>query len=288
MYVDQSAPPTMFEALHRWVLSLRELGERASAISAAQSLCREAGSADELTRAYRLLAELQLQDGDLAGARRVREALVELARSAVEADPSTVRWFELLAALDQLGDLARQQGDHWGVLDCYGNRGRMPILRELVGQHGDRAALLTEQCYSLRRAGTAARELGALDEARSMFDERLTVARLTFAGNPGEPQLLALVAAALADLGPLLARLGDPRAAALLSEELSLRQWLQQSRPGDVQARQELATCHLALTSVGPDTAEHRRIATTLLTQIEAEGQLDVPGRIMLSGLRHS
>jgi tetratricopeptide (TPR) repeat protein len=288
MHVDHGAPPRMFVALHRWALSLRDLGELASAVSAAESLCREAGSRDELTVAYRLLAELNERSGDLAAARGVREVLVDLARSGLAADPTTERRFLLLAALDELGDLARQQSDHWGVLACYGNQGRMPILRDLTGRHGDRAALLTEQCFSLRRAGTAARELGALDEARALFEERLTVARLTFAGNPAETQLLALVAAALADLGPLLARLGDPRAAALLSEELSLRQWLQQLRPDDVRARQELATCHLALTSVGPDTGQHLRIATTLLSQIEAEGQLDVPGRIMLSGLRSS
>jgi tetratricopeptide (TPR) repeat protein len=284
--VDDQAPPKMFAALHQWALSLRDLGEVSSAISAARSLCREAGSVEQSILAHRLLAELHLQDGDPTAVTQVRERLVELTRRAADLDPSTDRMFDLLTALDDLGDLARQQGDHWTVLECYGNRGRMAILRHLVQCHGLRPSLLTEQCYSLRRAGAAASQLGSHDEARSLLTERLTVARLTFAGDPSDRRLIPLVAAALSDLGSLLARRGDPQAGALLAEELCLREWLQSTRPDDVRARQDLANCHLAITATGPDTGQHLMIATRLLSQIEAEGELDIQGRILLSDLR--
>jgi tetratricopeptide (TPR) repeat protein len=287
VHVDDQAPPKVFAALHQWAVGLRDLGEVSSALSAAHALCREAVSHDQYTQAYRLLAELHAQAGDRAAAMQVRERLVELARVAAEAEPSTDRMFDLLTALDDLGDLARQQGDHWIVLECYGNHGRMAILRHLVELHGLRPSLLTEQCYSLRRAGAAARELGAHEEARSLLEERLTVARLTFAGDPSDRRLIPLVAAALNDLGSLHARRGDPRAGALLSEELCLRQWLQTSQPDDVGARQDLANCHLTITTTGPDTGQHLLIATTLLSQMEAEGALDIPGRLLLSGLRN-
>jgi len=283
---DDLYPLKMFHALHQWAVSLRDLGDLPSARSAAEALCREARTADEYSQAYRLLADLCQSSGDLVAARPLREHLVELARRAVSADPTTQRRLELLAVLDELGDLARQQGDHWTVLECHGNHGRMAVLRELTESHGLQVSLLTEQCYSLRRVGAAARDLGSFEEARSLLDERLTVARLTFAGNPGDRQLVALVATALADLGSLLARLGDPRAAALLSEELCLRDWLQATQPHDVNARQELANCHLAMSTVGVDTAQHMRIATTLLTQMEQEGSLDITGRMLLTSLR--
>lgn len=286
MPVDNVAPPKMFHALHEWAVSLRDLGELPSACSAAESLCREARTVEEYTQAYRLLADLRQGSGDLAAARPLREHLVELARHSAAEDPSTQHRLDLLAALDELGDLARQQSDHWTVLECHGNHGRMAVLRELTELHGMHVSLLTEQCYSLRRAGTAARDLGSYEEARNLLDERLTVARLTFAGNPGDRQLVALVAAALADLGSLLARLGDARAPALLQEELCLRNWLQATLPDDVDARQELANCHLAMTSVGVDTAQHTRIATTLLTEMEQEGSLDITGRLLLTSLR--
>jgi tetratricopeptide (TPR) repeat protein len=277
----------MFSDLHRWVLRLRDLGEVAGAQSAAEALCREARTPWEHEQAYDLLADLYVLGGDLAGARRVREGVVYAARTALAADPTSERKLALLSALDQLGDVARRQGDHRGVLECYGNAGRMSVLRDLARAHGDRAELLTEQCYSLRRAGTAARELGALEEARDLLEERVTVARLTFACDPADRRLLALVASAVGDLGSLLARLGDGRAGVLLREGLYLHEWLQTTEPDDVVARQELAKSHLAMTTMGADTAEHVRVATTLLTQIEAEGHLDVTGRVMLSGLRN-
>ncbi len=286
MHVDNVSPPKMFHALLQWAENLRSLGDLPSARSAAEALCREARSAEEYRQAYRLLADLHQSSGDLVGARPYREQLVDLARRAVAHDPSTSHRLDLLAALDELGDLARQQGDHWTVLECHGNHGRMGVLRELTAVHGLEVRLLTEQCYSLRRAGTAARDLGSFEEARSLLDERLTVARLTFAGNPGDRQLVALVAAALADLGSLLVRLGDPRAASLLSEELCLRNWLQAAQPYDVDARQELANAHLAMTTVGADTAMHMKIATSLLTQMEQEGSLDITGRLLLTSLR--
>lgn len=287
MQLDQHAPPPMFDALHEWARHLRDLGEVASARSAAEAVCREARSQQEKVLAGRLLAGLCVQDGDVPAAKQVLVSLVGLARRAAEADPTTERRFDLLTALDDLGELARRTDDHWTVIECYGPQGRMAVLRQLVEVHGLRASLLTEQCFSLRRAGTAARAVGAMDLARSLFEERLTAARLTFAGNPADRRLVELVAAALGDLGQLLGRLGDPRASSLLSEELCLREYLRSTSPDDVRARQDLAHCHLAIsTTVGPDTGEHLRVATTILSEIEAEGALDLNGRMLLSDLR--
>ena len=286
MQVDDQAPPQMFPALHQWAVRLRDLGEVASARSAAEAVCREASSHDQYVLAGRLLAGLCVAEGDLAAARQVHQSLVDLFRRAVAADPTTERRFDLLTGLDELGEVARKQDDHWAVLDCHGHQGRMAVLRDLVDVHGLRATLLTEQCYSLRRAGTAARAVGAFDLARSLFEERLTAARLTFAGSPTDRRLIELVAAALGDLGQLLARLGDPHASALLSEELCLREWLRSTQPDDVRARQDLANCHLSMTATGPDTGGHLRVATTILAEIEAEGALDLNGRMLLSGLR--
>jgi tetratricopeptide (TPR) repeat protein len=286
MQVDDAARPSMYTNLYHWVQILRDLGDLDSAQSAAEALCREATSHLERSQACQSLADIATARGDVGSARRVLEQLVALGRAAVTADPTTSRKLELIATLDQLGDLSRKQGDSWGVLECYGDHGRMAVLRELTSIHGDRASLLTEQCFSLRRAGNAALQLGLIDEARRLLEERLTVARLVSASDPSDRRLIGLVAAALRDLGSLLASFGDPRAGALLSEDLQIRQWLQAGQPHDIAARQELARSHLAMTSVGPDTAGHRQIATTLLTQIEAEGSLDVSGRMMLSGLR--
>lgn len=286
MHGHDNGSPTMFGALHQWALILRDLGDLTSAQSAAESLCRQGGTHAEQVEAGRLLAELAQATGDVASTRAALEHLVALARSAAATDPSSARRFELLAALDHLGDLARRQGDHWGVVEAHGDLGRMGVLRELVAAHGEAPSLLTEQCYSLRRAGNAARQMGAHNQAQALLDERLTVARKTCAGAPTDRRLVGLVAAALHDLGSLMASLGDQRAATLLQEELLIRQWLQAGRPHDPEARQELARTHVAMMSVGPDTAEHARIATTLLTQIEAEGSLDVTGRMMLSSLR--
>ncbi len=276
----------MFPSLHQWTLNLRDLGDLPSACSAADSLCREARTDAEAVRANQLLAELSERAGDLPSARLARERLVDLARWAVEADPTTAGRIELLSALDDLGELARRQDDHWTVLECHGNHGRMAQLRELTAANGLHPSLLTEQCYSLRRAGCAARDLGSVEEARSLFEERLTVARLVLSGSPGTPKLVALVAAALADLGTLLARLGDPRAAHLLGEELGLRNWLQSLRPDDVEARQQLARAHLAVAQTGADTEEHRAVAADLLSRMEAEGSLDITGRMLLTSLR--
>jgi hypothetical protein len=285
--LDEHAPPQMFHPLYEWARHLRDLGEVSSARSAAEAVCREARSHDEKVLAGRLLAGLCVQDGDVATAKQVLTTLVGLARRAADADLRTERAFDLLTALDELGELARRTDDHWTVIECYGPQGRMAVLRRLVEVHGLRAGLLTEQCFSLRRAGTAARAVGALDLARTCFEDRLTAARLTFAGNPADPRLAELVAAALGDLGQLLARLGDPRAASLLSEELCLREFLRSGSPDDVRARQDLANCHLAIsTTIGPDTGEHLRVATTLLAEIEAEGALDLNGRMLLSDLR--
>lgn len=278
--------PTMFGALRQWALILRDLGDGAGAQSAAESLCRQAGTHAEQVEACRLLAETAQATGDVDATRAALTQLVALARTAVTADPSSTGAFELLAALDQLGDLARRQGDHWGVLEAHGDLGRMGVLRELAAVHGEVPSLLTEQCYSLRRAGNAARELGAHIQAQALLDERLTVARKTAAAAPTDRRLVGLVAAALHDLGSLMASIGDARAGAFLREELGIRQWLQAGRPNDPETTQELARTHLAMMAVGPDTAEHARIATTLLTQIEADGSIDVTGRMMLSSLR--
>lgn len=288
MQLHEHAPPQMFHALYEWARHLRDLGEVSSARSAAEAVCREARSDEQKVLAGRMLAGLCVQDGDLAAAGQVLRMLVDLARRAADADPTTERRFELLTALDELGELARRSDDHWTVVECYGPQGRMAVLRDLVELHGLRASLLTEQCFSLRRAGTAARAVGALDLARTLFEERLTAARLTFAGSPGDRRLAELVASALGDLGQLLGRLGDPRAGALLSEELCLREYLRSTSPDDVRARQDLANCHLAIssTTIGPDTGEHLRVATTILAEIEAEGSLDLNGRMLLSDLR--
>jgi hypothetical protein len=269
--LHEHAPPQMFHALYEWARHLRDLGEVASARSAAEAVCREARSSDEKVLAGRMLAGLCVQDGDLVAAGQVLRTLVDL-----------------LTALDELGELARRTDDHWTVVECYGPQGRMAVLGQLVEVHGLRASLLTEQCFSLRRAGTAARAVGALDLARTLFEERLTAARLTFAGSPGDRRLAELVASALGDLGQLLGRLGDPRTGALLSEELCLREYLRSTSPEDVRARQDLANCHLAIssTTIGPDTGEHLRVATTILAEIEAEGSLDLNGRMLLSDLR--
>jgi len=293
---DDGPTPKMFSALWQWANNLYDLGDLPSALSAAESLCREARTTEEQTQAYRLAADLHERRGDLDAARPYREALVEVARRAAAADADTTRRLDLLAALDDLGELARRQEDHWTVLECHGNHGRMAVLRELTEQHGLRVSLLTEQCYSLRRAGTAARELRSYEEARSLLDERLTVARLTCAGNPGDPHLVALVAAALTDLGALLAHLGDRRAPALLSEEVCLRQWLRQGRPAEADAvtwgsgsgsgsgRGSVGVGWAP--RAGVDTAEHLGAATALLAHLEREGSLDATGRLLLTSLR--
>lgn len=296
---DDGPTPKMFAALWQWANNLYDLGDLPSALSAAEALCREARTTDEETQAYRLAADLYERYGDLAAARPYREALVEFARHALVVDPDPARRLDLLAALDDLGELARRQEDHWTVLECHGNHGRMALLRELTQQHGLRVSLLTEQCYSLRRAGTAARELRSYEEARNLLDERLTVARLTCAGNPGDPHLVGLVAAALADLGSLLARLGDRRASGLLSEELCLRQWLQHRRPTDTAAASWSSSWSSSASAssgyassadpgsgMGIDTAEHVGAATALLEQLEQEGTLDAAGRLVLTSLR--
>lgn len=286
MHVDNFSAPRMFHALFQWAVNLREVGDLPSACSAAEALCREAQSADELRQAYRLLAGLRRASGDLPGARPALEFLVDLARRMASVDPVLNNQLDLLAALDELGDLARQQGDDWTVLECHGNHGRAAILRELERHYPGQANLLTELCYSLRRAGNAARALGSHEEARNLLEERLTVARVNCAANPGDDRLVSMVAAALADLGGLLAALRVPRAESLLREELGLRTWLESVRPGDAKARQDLATCHVAMTTVGVDTAEHKAMATHLLAQIEQEGGLDLSGHHLLSTLR--
>ena len=286
LQVDDHAPAQMFHALFQWALHLRDLGEVSSARSAAEAVCREASTHDEYVLSGRLLAGLCVAEGDLAAARQVHQRLVGLFHRAALAEPTTERRFDLLTGLDDLGEVARKQDDHWAVMDCYGHQGRMAVLRDLVEVHGLRASLLTEQCYSLRRAGTAARAVGAFDLARTLFEERLTAARLTFAGSPTDRRLVELVAAALGDLGQLLARLGDPGASALLSEELCLREWLRSTQPDDVRAPAGPGQLPPVDDGHRSGHREHLRVATTILAEIEAEGALDLNGRMLLSGLR--
>lgn len=275
------AGPPVFESLRRWALGLRDLGDLASACSATRALCREAGTHAEAVEASRLLAEICEQAGDLDGARAARAHLVDLARRALAAQTTTERRLDLLEELDRLADVARRQEDHWTVLESHGPHGRLAELRELAAVHGLVPSLLTEQCYSLRRAGTAAWDMGSLEEARSLFEERLTMARLVAAGQPDDPRLVTLVAAALADLGAVLARLGDPRAASLLGEELALRGWLDEHHPSGAAGG---GAGHRGKT--GADTDQHKLVATTLLAQLEQQGALDVTGRLLLTSLR--
>lgn len=286
MHVDSATAPKMFHALLQWAVNLRNLGDLPSACSAAEALCREAQTAAELRQSHRLLAELREATGDLTGALQVREFLADLARRVASVEPTDSHQVDLLTALDELGDLARRLGDHWTVVECHGNHGRAGVLRDLARRYGDQVSLQTELCYSLRRAGNAAREIGSYEEARNLLEERLTIARLTCAADPVDHRLVALVAAALADLGALLLTLREPRAEVLLREELGLRTWLESVRPGDARARQELATCHMAMTAVGVDTGQHKAMAAALLSQIELEGALDPSGHHLLSSLR--
>ncbi len=262
MYADPLGPP-MFETLHRWVVSLLDLGDGPDAVSAAQALCREARTTEEMMLSDRLLADACERIDDLDGARVPRERLVQLTRRLFDLERTTERRVELLEELDLLGELARRQGDHWTVLECHGNHGRLAELRELIAVHGRSEGLLAEYSYSLRRAGGAARDMGSLEEARSLFVERLATARLVAAVSPGEPRRVALVVAALADLGAVLTTMGDLHAGGLIAEERQLRQWLSTQRgwPGS------LSEADAGLP--GADTEEHLFTAGTLLTAVQ-------------------
>ena len=53
-------------------------------------------------------------------------------------------------------------------------------------------------------AGTAARAVGAFDLARSLFEDRLTAARLTFAGSPTDRRLVVALEDGLVELAAWL------------------------------------------------------------------------------------
>ena len=222
------------------------------------------GKADSafLPTAWRACEEL-LAHGRPADAEQVAAAALLLTRRRVAQSPALSALRELSISLDNVGQVARAQGD-WSQAEAV-YRESLGLSRQLVERLGGTPEALRDLSISLDYVGQVAQAQGDWSQAEAVYRESLDLRRQRVERLGGTPEALRDLSFSLDYVGQVAQAQGDwSHAEAVYRESLDLRRQLVERLSGTPEALEDLATALLNVAGVPPGNAAMRDEAIQL------------------------
>ena len=194
------------------------------------------GSAESgfLPTAWRACEEL-LAHGRPADAEQVAMTALLLARRRVAQAPTPSALRDLSISLDNVGRVARAQGD-WPQAEAV-YRESLDLRRQLVERLGGTPEALRDLSVSLDNVGRVARAQGDWSQAKAAYRESLGLRRQLVERLVGTPEALEDLASSLLNVAEV-----SPGNAAMRGEAIQLYETLARGFPGDPRYSKRLAS----------------------------------------------
>ncbi len=164
------------------------------------------------------IGNVQMAQGDLAGALESYSAAMTIAEHLAKADPDNTKWQrDLSVSHNKIGDVQKAQDDLAGALESY--RAAMTITGRLSKADPDNTEWQRDLSVSHNRIGDVQKAQGDLSGALESYRAAMTIAERLTKADPNNAEWTADFAATYGKLGQLTVLMGEPDKALALFQQ---------------------------------------------------------------------
>ena len=220
------------------------LAEAAKAFSAARDAAARSGNDRDLSVTYNRLGDVQVAQGDLAGALKSYRDSLAIRDRLAKSDPGNAGWQrDLSVSYNKVGDVQVAQGDLAGALKSY--RDSFAIRDRLAKSDPGNAGWRRDLAVSHNKIGNAQVAQGDLAGALAAYRDSLAIADRLAQSDPGNAGWQRDLAVSYNKIGDVQVAQGD-LAGALKSyrDSLAIRDRLARSDPGNAGWQRDLSVSY--------------------------------------------